>query len=259
MNDDAAVAGQADAPISLQLDRAEFEKREGERCVSCGQPLGSSYYQINGRICCASCHDKLAARLAQRPGAGGLARAAGAGLAAAVAGAGIFFAVRAATGYEFGLISILVGYMVGRAVRWGARGQGGWACQTLAVLLTYLAIVLTYVPLIITAATKAYHPAATTAAPASAGQAPDASPAGSRQLAGPAAAAERHRRPSLGEFLGAWSIILGIAAIVPFTGSINPIGLFIIAIGLFEAWKLTRQPRVAIDGPFTVKAAGWHS
>ncbi|MEM9189848.1 MAG: hypothetical protein AAGF12_11770 [Myxococcota bacterium] len=61
-------------------------------------------------------------------------------------GAGIWYAVRAVSGYELGLLALLVGFMVGYAVRTGAYGMGGRFYQGLAVVVTYVAICLTYIP-----------------------------------------------------------------------------------------------------------------
>lgn len=141
-------------PSALQFDRAELDEapegREAPACGFCRAPLRSSYFDINGRMACESCRWKIEEQFKKRPGMGAFLRAAGAGLGAAIAGSAIYFAVRELTGYEIGLISILVGYMVGRSVRWGGRGRGGWAYQTLALALTYMAIVSSYVPLLIT-------------------------------------------------------------------------------------------------------------
>ena len=138
MNEQEPLAAAGDAG-GLQLDRAEYAESAPERCAACGQGLGGCYYEVGGRICCAACQERIVAVLAARPGAAGFLRAAAAGLGAAAVGSAIYFAVRAATGYQFGLISILVGFLVGRAVHWGCRGRGGWPYQALAVLLTYLA------------------------------------------------------------------------------------------------------------------------
>ena len=73
-----------------------------------------------------------------------------AGIGVGLAGTIVYWAILAATGYEFGLIAIVVGFAVGKAVHWGSRGRGGWAYQTLAIGLTYLAIVSAYVPMIVT-------------------------------------------------------------------------------------------------------------
>jgi hypothetical protein len=47
------------------------------------------------------------------------------GLGAGIVGAVIYYAVIAITNFEIGLVAILIGYMVGQAVRKGARGRGG--------------------------------------------------------------------------------------------------------------------------------------
>jgi hypothetical protein len=70
------------------------------------------------------------------------------GLAAAAA-VGPVLRCPALTGYEFGLIAIVVGFLVGAAVEKGSNGRGGWQYQTLAMFLTYTSIVSSYVPLII--------------------------------------------------------------------------------------------------------------
>ena len=61
----------------------------------------------------------------------------------------MYYAITAISGYEFGLIAIVVGFGVGTAVRWGSNGRGGKRYQALAMALTYLAIVATYIPPIV--------------------------------------------------------------------------------------------------------------
>src|SRR5947207_5506745 len=136
----------------LQFDVAESAASPGSAspnttCKACSKPITSTYYQVNGSVVCASCRadvDRPAGTRLHRA-----LRATGLGVLAAVAGSLLYFAVAAVTGREFGLVAIAVGYMVGKAVRKGSRGRGGWAYQTLAIGLTYLAIVSTYVPLIV--------------------------------------------------------------------------------------------------------------
>jgi hypothetical protein len=36
----------------------------------------------------------------------------------------------------------------------------------------------------------------------------------------------------------------------------NILGLFIIGLGLYEAWRLNRRPQLVLSGPHTLKAAG---
>ena len=255
----------ADAPISLQLDRAEFADpgEQQQRCAACGQPLAGTYYEINGKICCAACHQRLAAALERRPGPAGFLRAAGAGLAAAVLGAGIYFAVRAATGYEIGLISILVGFLVGKAVHWGCGDRGGRLYQALAVLLTYLAIVSTYVPMIYQAMVKSSEHRSTAAAAASPGGAsvqstPGAPASGQAPAAGKRSREARAKPGSLtwtGQFLLALLVLLLFAAAAPFMGAVGILGWVIIAVGLFEAWKLNQRPRLSVSGPHALAPA----
>lgn len=159
-------------------------------------------------------------------GAGAFPRAALAGLGAAAVGAGIYIAVRYATGYQVGLISILVGFLVGRAVHWGSRGRGGWPYQALAMVLTYLAIVSIYVPILYRLEVEQGH----------------------RLLAAGAGIAAA--------VVDAAGLLLAAAA-VPFTGGVRVVGLIIIGVGLYEAWKLNRRPLLRVSGPHALgDAAG---
>ena len=210
MHDQEPHAAAGDAG-SLQLDRAEYAENAPERCAACGQALGGSYYEVGGRVCCAACQERLVAAFAGRPGPAGFLRAAAAGLGAAAVGSAIYFAVRAATGYQFGLISILVGFLVGKAVHWGCGGRGGWPYQTLAVLLTYLAIVSTYLPLTLEVIKQDQ----------------------------------------------ALALALLAAVMVPFLGGVGILGAVVIAVGLYEAWKLNQRPRLGVTGPHALAPQAW--
>jgi hypothetical protein len=247
-------------PSPLQFDRAELPssvspEAQAVACAFCQTPLRSSYFDINGQMACEACRYKVAEQLQTRPGVTGFLRAGAAGFGAALAGAGIYYAVRAITGYEIGLISILVGLMVGGAVRWGARRKGGWVYQSLAVFLTYMAIVSTYIPLMFKEMAKHEPAGQETAAVA-----PDAvtgGPAAVKTAAqAPAEQAASAPAPSFGELILGVLTIFGIAAALPFlAGFENILGLLIIAFGLWEAWKLNKRPAFEILGPLTIGAA----
>jgi hypothetical protein len=222
---------------ALQFDRADSveETSRDLQCSTCATPFHDHYYEANGQTVCERCRYEVEREFAIKPGAAGFTKAFGAGLGAAAVGAGIYYAVLALTGYEFGLIAILVGFMVGSAVRWSSRGRGGWAYQSLAIVLTYMAIVSTYIPLMIQEMTK--NPtveAAATAAPGTTTK-------------------ESQEEFSLGAFVVGVMVLFALAAALPFFAGIeNAIGLLIIGIALYEAWKLNKRATLEITGPYRV-------
>ena len=166
----------------------------------------------------------------QGPAKGGsLGRAILYGLGAAVAGSAIF-ALVSLTGFQFSIVAILVGVMVGKAIRKGVEGQTTRMCQVLAVILTYGAITTSYVPMLVSTAMKAAKAKKTAAAantdtptPAKASITPKTAVAG--LVAAPI-------------ILVAVSLVLPFLVLVhsPLSGLIN---LVIIFIGLRQAWRLT--------------------
>ena len=263
----------------LQFDVAESSTSSSAphhaNCRGCGHPIQDTYYEVNGSLVCSSCRVGL-----EHPRGTPLSRALKAtalGTLAAIGGSLLYFAVAAMTGREFGLVAIAVGFMVGTAVRKGSSGRGGWAYQTLAITLTYLAIVSTYVPLVVKEFQKAGSrssapaPAATTVpmdtitisarGPASAKPSADSSaPARSGENATVMQAGSARPAPHADStHLGPGTVLLGIgalvllAAIVPIAaGFSNLIGLLIIGIAVFEAWKLNRRVQLVIAGPYRV-------
>lgn len=223
----------------LQFDRAQFAS--GNHCTICQNPLQDSYFRLLQDTVCATCAEK--ARLDQQfrlEQGGGLLRAALFGIGAALLGSAIYGAVVLLTGYEFALIAILIGWMVGKAMMNGSRGVGGRRFQVVAVLITYLSITGGYVPSIVKELAKnqdqekAKGPAAKAAE-----QKPEQKDAAA--AAGP------------GTVVLALAVLLGIAAIAPILNAASVsgvIGLVIIAVGLGQAWKQTAETAFLIEGPF---------
>ncbi len=230
----------------LQFDRAEFpETAARTECAYCHAPLTGSYFQINDSMACEACRYRLEATAPNGIGVARFARAAGAGTGAAIAGALLYYAISALTGYEFGLIAIVVGFGVGSAVRWGSRGRGGWRYQVLAMTLTYLAIVATYVPPIIKELREQ------DAKFAAAGGTDSATSNASAE-----AAADPKTPPSFGAFLISLAVFTAFVCAVPFLAGLqNIMGIVIIAIGLYEAWKLNRKIPMTISGPHALNRA----
>ena len=199
-------------PGALQFDYVEPVAAPQLACAGCATPLEASFHRINAAMVCTSCRTGVEAQATR----GGFAKALLFGTAAAVAGWIIYFMILKVTGYELSLISILVGYMVGRAVSEGCGGRGGKRYQALAIGLTYLSITCTYVPLIMEQWAK------------------------DQVLSGTAAV------------IG--SVVLSLA--MPFLMiTENPLTLLIVGFGLYQAWTMNKRRVLDISGPHPVAPA----
>jgi hypothetical protein len=244
----------------LQFERAEFanDQPAAAACRVCAAELRQNYYTINGQPVCGICCNRVRQQAARGSSLTRGLRAAGAGAVAAIAGALLYYAILAITGYEFGLIAIVVGLMVGKAVNWGGYGRGGWRYQAIAIGLTYLAIVSAYVPPLFTAikksprlAAEAAEPRAETASAKSDATTADASSEPTEESDRTAAT-----RPTLGQFAIAIGVFAAIVCAAPFlAGFQNIMGLVIIGIGLYEAWKFNRRREWTITGPHAIATA----
>lgn len=124
------------------------------------------------------------------------------GVVAGALGWLIYFGVVKMTGYEVGLIAILVGWLVGAGVRIGSRAVGGLGYQLLAVGITYLSIAFTYAPLY------------------------------AQELAADGGA----EGPLL------WIVAMIVSLAAPFlSGFENIIGIAIMGFGLWQAWAMNRK------------------
>ena len=133
-------------PEGLQFDHAEFEQAPPSTvtCAACKRPIVDQYFEINGTIVCEPCKSVIDTRLRGGSGFVRFLRASLFGTAAGAVGTLIYAGSIHLTHFDLSLVSILVGYLVGRAVRAGSQNRGGLIYQLLAVLLTYLAVGATY-------------------------------------------------------------------------------------------------------------------
>ena len=256
----------------LQFERAEYEHAAGEAmaCSECRRTLTNSYFQAGGRIVCEACAYTLQAQQGGGSAVGRASRALGAGLIAAAMGSLLYYAIGALTGYEFALVAIVVGFAVGAAVRWGSRGRGGWAYQALAMGLTYLAIVSTYIPHVlggsqelpveqtVSASTdQGEEPAEAATEPDETASASEPATEGEITPVSEASSDATVRQLTMSQAALVFGTLLLIACAAPFlAGFENIIGLIIIGIGLYEAWKLNRKEAFEVTGPHPVAAAG---
>jgi hypothetical protein len=225
---------------SLQFDRAEFEQAPTPaQCAECRRTLTSSYYEVNGQTVCEACRYTIESRPTAGSSVGRFARA-----------TALYYAIRELTGYELGLIAIVVGFGVGTAVRWGSNDRGGWRYQTLAIALTYLSITANYVPSIMSELNSAPEQEASESASA-AEPAASTTPVAATPAETPATT--EASTTTAGSPVLAIAIVFVIALALPFLGGVeNIIGLIIIGIGLYEAWKLNKRTAIAITGPHMI-------
>ena len=232
---------------NLQFDRAEpTEEERGEAtCQTCERPIENKYFEVDGKVLCASCKEGLLTE----GGAGRLLRATLYGVPAAMLGAGIYYAIRALTGYEIGLVAIVIGLIVGGAVRAGSDRRGGWVYQSLAVALTYFSIVSTYIPLILEGLGDED---VAIEAPA---QGLPAGEAESEQASAKSADVADEEEFDILDMMLFLVIMFTLACAAPFlAGFDNAIGIIIIAFGLHQAWKLNKQQETEITGPFALRS-----
>ena len=248
---------------SLRFDRAEFDAAAPAdfRCSACGQSVWSTYYAVNGQTFCERCKADLDLSARRGSGAARFLKAAVLGVGAGAVGAGVWYAVRATTGYELGLIAIGVGFFVGAAVRMGSGGRGGWRYQALAILLTYTSIVSTYVPEVVSGLREMAEKAEKEEAAAiSAGEPAAAEPVAAEPA--PAPASSESAETAVGgeailvPVVVSVLFVLAIAFVAPFLGGFeNIMGIVIIGIALYEAWKINRGTPLEITGPHRVGAS----
>ena len=130
-----------------QFATAEYSGRSGDvTCKSCAQKISGTFYRVNGAPVCAECTQRLQQTMPQDSHQR-FVRGVLFGAGAAVAGFAIYVVFAIATGLIAGIVSLAVGYLVGKAIERGSGGVGGRRYQIAAALLTYMAVSLAAVPI----------------------------------------------------------------------------------------------------------------
>ena len=234
---DRVIAGSSVSPASSTL---------AVGCSSCHASIETEYYHINGNIYCSRCRTAIESAAETPQGFAPFATAGLFGLGAGIVGAAIYFAVMAIAHLEIGIVAILIGYMVGYAIRKGTRGRGGLRFQILAAALTYLSVALAYSPIAMSVIARS----------AQQGQASRATGTNGA-LTTPAASRASTAKPTSGMIFVAITLLLAFSAAFPVLVAVAsfPTGLitlFIIFIGMRQAWRMTRAPWLDILGPYRV-------
>jgi hypothetical protein len=280
----------------IQFDQAEYSspaaRDSGAICANCRQPIADVYFEIDGKVSCPACRQRIeeAFRGGRRIARG--MRALLFGMLAAIAGAILYYVVLRVTGVNWGLIAVVVGLMVGGGVRAGSGNRGGRFYQVLALFLTYSAIALMYLPATVQGmvqiwkeqqakeqvptdqnephgaggklqtkiAGSAGKDSAQPTADTRVGQAEDAAKpqvkgdlASKRPKSAQTKGATGEDQSGLAVLLIAPVILLVLAYIAPVIMAVqNPLSGFIYAFALWEAWKINKGLKLAFNGPFRV-------
>lgn len=134
------------APPPLPSERAVSGQPSARICSNCKLPIVTDYYLCDGGPWCPQCTHKASGSSA-RVGCSTLFRAGLTGLVGAVLGGGLWTASTVITNHELGFIAIVVGVVVGLAVKKGAGQQSGRSLQLLAMALTFVALAYSYIPI----------------------------------------------------------------------------------------------------------------
>lgn len=261
MVDDAAVRSQSESD-ELDFERATFaEGADTQRtCSVCSESVKDAYYVHMSNTVCEACQPTYAAAQMQSS----FWSALGYGSLAAGVGALVWYGIRELTGYELGLIAIVVGVIVGIGVRKGAGSSRSRGYQVLAVTLAYLSIVSTYVPAFATdfiegaAATDGAGPTSTSDAQLEAGAAqPEAD---GEDVVPPATPVQVKQADSAPPLLVVFGYLFGMVmallmpALMLTDGQV--MGVVILGIGVWEAWRRSaHNPEDEIAGPFRIADA----
>lgn len=237
----------------LRFDRAEpAAAGAAAACSACGRPFGAEYFLLNGAVACGACCAAVEQALRRRAGAGLFFKALLFGCVAALVCAIGWALIRHLTGYELGIVAVVVGVAVGGAVRKGSGGRGGVAFQLIAVLLTYGTVSASLVPDLFAAMARiGEERAAVGGAPD-----PDLPAAASEPASSPATAPAEDGRD---DPITAAEVALALAALgflilsMPVLLAIeSPLFGLIMAFSLFEAWRVNRRARPQISGPYAI-------
>jgi hypothetical protein len=231
-------------------------------CTGCQAPIADEYFTVGDEAVCARCKSTIEDDAAPVRQWSLVMRAALFGFGAAIAGGALYYGVIAITDFEIGIVAIAIGYMVGYAVRKGARGRGGRRLQVTAAGLTYLSVGMAY--LILVTASVVGESSAAGVGTAADTAATMLTASDTAQAALPAAAGVDSSGIAIG--MGGISVTgaaLGVGSFLFFWLALPvlvvlgamPSGLItalIIGIGMYQAWGMTAAPALAFHGPLRV-------
>jgi hypothetical protein len=253
----------------------------GLSCAACSRPILDTYFAIGNQVLCAPCKTAATAP----PTGSGFVRFLKAvlfGTAAGLLGAAIWYGIRIITNYEIGLIAVLVGFLVGKAIHIASGRRGGIGYQILAILITYCCIAANYVPDVYqalasnaseqetadNAKSNSLQPKGNTSGDASTESSerpvvdtaePTNTNVGENALSekGAADSEEADKLPLFVRLILFVLILLVIALATPvLMCTQSPISILIFGFALWEAWKFSAYHPLPITGPYQAGTDG---
>jgi hypothetical protein len=108
-----------------QFGTAEYQSKSGsDTCQSCNQTLTGLYYRVNGSLACEHCTEQLKIQL-PKDSHSAFVRGLLFGVGGAILGLILYSVFAIVTGIVIGYVSLAVGYIVGKAIKFGSGGIGG--------------------------------------------------------------------------------------------------------------------------------------
>lgn len=247
-----------------QFQKADYGSAKAPELSNiCKQPVGATYYRVNGAVACEACATRAKSETPADSHAA-FVRGLLFGIGGAIAGLAIYATFAIVTGIVIGYVSLAVGYIVGKAIRFGSKGFGGTRYQIAAVLLTYAAVSMAAVPIGISQIIKdrQEHPSAHTQQLASprADTSSTATQAPATNDLDQPATSQNPARPQVNVAAALFALAFaGLAS--PFLELMQSplqgaIGVIILLVGIRIAWKITAgDDHAQIVGPFKNPAA----
>ena len=145
--------GSMQQPANLPVAPVPGAGPQAKSCSRCQASITGDYFLSAGVVFCPVCREK-AGEARMRPGCLTLLRAGSYGAVGAILASGLWALVTILTGYELGIIAILVGLIVGYAVRLGSGKAQGRIFQFLALALAFFSLAYAMIPIVVTEISK---------------------------------------------------------------------------------------------------------
>jgi hypothetical protein len=248
---------------SLQFDRAEYAGADSVPafvCACCAAPIAGMYYHFGKTTLCAGCGKVRRRETGPDRSAGTFLRAAALGLGVAVVGALLYYGIIALMGAPIALLTIAIGWQVGRGVARATGGRSTRRHRVMAVALTYFSLVLAYTPFAMTAWQRVGSTASGSVDSATAATLSVATSDRSavRSASFITVARAKYARDALAGGRIALALVVSVVVLtLPLlvAGMSMPGGIlsiFMMAYGLRMAWANTAPSGVAATGPYAV-------